>query len=192
MDPLQPPYALIRRRDEIELLSGRIETYELLADLPRVEDAGGELLALVPYRQLRERGDACHDDGTPLRALIVESRTTVDVNDLPPGITGISNGAFDVDDDTYARQVKTVLDEEIGSGEGSNFVLRRTFVGHSDYTTSAAFAAFRNLLVQERNAYWTFLVHTGDTIMVGATPERHVSLDSGVCTMNPISAITPP
>ncbi|HET9170869.1 MAG TPA: anthranilate synthase family protein [Actinospica sp.] len=187
MEPLAPPYALIRRGDEIELLSGRIETYERLADLPHVEDEGGELLALVPYRQLRERGDACHDDGTPLRALIVESRAVVEVKDLPPGITGISNGAFDVDDDTYARQVKTVLDEEIGSGEGSNFVLRRTFVGHSEYTTSAAFAAFRNLLVQERNAYWTFLVHTGDTIMVGATPERHVSLDSGVCTMNPIS-----
>jgi phenazine biosynthesis protein phzE len=187
MEPLTPPYALIRRHDELELLRGRVETYERLADLPRVEDEGGELLALVPYRQLLERGDACHDDGTPLRALIVESRTTIDADDLPPGITGIERGAFDVDDDTYARAVKTVLDEEIGTGEGSNFVLRRTFVGYSPYTTSAAFAAFRNLLAQERNAYWTFLVHTGDAIMVGATPERHVSLESGVCTMNPIS-----
>ena len=194
MEPLVPPYALIRRHDadparpdELELLQGRIETFDLLADLPRVEDEGGELLALVPYRQLLERGDACHDDGTPLRALIVESRTKISANDLPRGAEGVRDGAFDVDDDTYARQVKAILDEEIGTGEGSNFVLRRTFVGQSDDTTATAFAAFRNLLVQERNAYWTFLIHTDDAILVGATPERHVSLDSGVCTMNPIS-----
>lgn len=194
MEPLVPPYALIRRHDadparpdELELLRGRVETFDLLADLPRVEDEGGELLALVPYRQLLERGDACHDDGTPLRALIIESRTKISANDLPRGTEGVRDGAFDVDDDTYARQVKTILDEEIGTGEGSNFVLRRTFVGQSEDTSATAFAAFRNLLVQERNAYWTFLIHTGDAILVGATPERHVSLDSGVCTMNPIS-----
>ena len=196
MERLVPPYALIRRHgadpaspDELELLRGRVETYDLLADLPRVEDAGGELLALVPYRQLRERGDACHDDGAPLRALLVESRTTIRVGELPAptGGTAVRDGGFDVDDDAYARQVKAVLDEEIGTGEGSNFVLRRTFVGRCEDTTATAFAAFRNLLVQERNAYWTFLVHTGDAILVGATPERHVSLESGVCTMNPIS-----
>lgn len=187
MEPLAPPYALIRRHDALELLRGRVETFELLADLPRVEDEGGELLALVPYRQLRERGDACHDDGTPLRALIVESRETVQLSDLPAGTVQVRDGAFDVEDDAYALKVKAILDEEIGSGEGSNFVLRRTYVAQCDDATQTAFAAFRNLLVQERNAYWTFLVHTGDAIMVGATPERHVSLESGVCTMNPIS-----
>ncbi|HWG22803.1 anthranilate synthase family protein [Actinospica sp.] len=187
MERLVPPYALIRRHDGLELLRGRVETYERLADLPRVEDEGGELLALVPYRQLLERGDECHDDATPLRALIVERRETIRIDELPSGDARIRDGGFDVDDDTYARQVKTVLDEEIGTGEGSNFVLRRTFVGHCEDAAATAFAAFRNLLVQERNAYWTFLVHTGDAIMVGATPERHVSLESGVCTMNPIS-----
>src|SRR5262249_1695246 len=39
----------------------------------------------------------------------------------------------------------------------------------------------------ERGAYWTFLVHTGDRVMVGATPERHVSVHDGVAVMNPIS-----
>lgn len=190
---LTPPYALIRRHDaapgELELLRGRVAVYERLAELPRVEDDGGELLALVPYRQLCERGDACHDDRTPLRALIVESRSSVRVEDLPlpRGDARVRDGAFDIDDDTYARQVKSVLDEEIGGGEGSNFVLRRTFVGHCEDVEATAFAALRRLLTQERNAYWTFLVHTGDALLVGATPERHVSLEGGVCTMNPIS-----
>ena len=39
----------------------------------------------------------------------------------------------------------------------------------------------------ERNAYWTFLIDTGEGLMVGATPERHVSLSGGVAVMNPIS-----
>ena len=196
MERLVPPYALIRRRPEapaeLELLRGRVASYERLADLPRVEDAeGGELLALVPYRQLRERGDDCHDDGTPLRALLVDSHTTIHLDELPvpPAAldTGVRDGAFDVADDAYARAVKEILDDEIGTGEGSNFVLRRTFVGHCGNAEATALAAFRNLLFQERNAYWTFLVHTGDAILVGATPERHVSLEAGVCTMNPIS-----
>ena len=196
MERLVPPYALIRRRPEtpteLELLRGRVADCDRLADLPRVEDAaGGELLALVPYRQLRERGDECHDDGTPLRALLVDSHTTIHLDELPvpPASvdTGVRDGAFDVADDAYARAVKEILDDEIGTGEGSNFVLRRTFVGHCADAEATALAAFRNLLFQERNAYWTFLVHTGDAILVGATPERHVSLEAGVCTMNPIS-----
>lgn len=198
MERLVPPYALIRRHaaapgePELELLRGRVAAYERLADLPRLEDeAGGELLALVPYRQLRERGDECHDDGTPLRALLVDSHTRIRLDELPAAPaeaeTGVRGGAFDIDDDAYARQVKEILDGEIGTGEGSNFVLRRTFVGHCEDAEATALAAFRRLLVQERNAYWTFLVHTGDAIMVGATPERHVSLEDGVCTMNPIS-----
>ncbi len=68
-----------------------------------------------------------------------------------------------------------------------NFVLRRTFVGYCDDVTATALGAFRRLLTQERGAYWTFLVHTGDRVMVGATPERHVSVHDGVAVMNPIS-----
>ena len=83
--------------------------------------------------------------------------------------------------------MKTILDEEIGAGEGSNFVLRRTFVGHCDDARATAYGAFRALLARERSAYWTFMIDTGRGLMVGATPERHVSLRDGVAVMNPIS-----
>jgi len=110
------------------------------------------------------------------------------VDDLPEvDPPHIRDGDFDVSDDAYALQVKAVLEEEIGRGEGANFVLRRTFVGYCDDVTATALGAFRRLLAQERGAYWTFLVHTGDRVMVGATPERHVSVHDGVAVMNPIS-----
>jgi 2-amino-4-deoxychorismate synthase len=187
---LTPPFALLRRegRATVEVLRGEVRAVARLADLPPVERDGGEQLALVPYRQLRERGDACHDDGAPLLTLLVRERSEVEVSALPEvGPPTIRDGGFDVSDDAYALQVKAVLEEEIGQGEGANFVLRRSFVGYCDDVTATALSAFRRLLTQERGAYWTFLVHTGDRIMVGATPERHVSVHGGVAVMNPIS-----
>jgi len=187
---LTPPFALLRRegRDTVELLRGQVVAAERLADLPPVEREGGEQLVLVPYRQLRERGDACHDDETPLLSLLVRERVELSPADLPDAQAPvIRDGAFDIDDDSYARQVKAVLDDEIARGEGANFVLRRSFVGRCDDAAAAALAAFRRLLDRERGAYWTFLIHTGDRILVGATPERHVSLRGGVAVMNPIS-----
>ncbi len=182
---LTPPFALLRREGHarLELLRGDVTSVARLADLPEAQQ-----LALVPYRQLRERGDACHDDGAPLVTLLVRERAEVTVEQLPEvAPPRIRDGDFDICDDAYALQVKAVLEEEIGRGEGANFVLRRSFVGYCDDVTATALGAFRRLLAQERGAYWTFLVHTGDLVMVGATPERHVSVHEGVAVMNPIS-----
>lgn len=183
------PFALIRRGSEpdVELLTGSaFEQFPALADLP-TEDSDA-LLALVPYRQLTERGDECHDDHAPLLAMRITGRSRCAISQLPSATPPVlRDGAFDVDDEAYGASVKRVLDEEIGAGEGANFVLRRTFVGHCDSARDTAYGAFRALLDRERNAYWTFLVDTGEGLMVGATPERHVSLSGGVAVMNPIS-----
>ena len=70
-----PAFALLYRPQwtgprVVELLVGRPETVDRLADLPlppqRRDASGPDLLALVPYRQIAERGLACRDDGTPL------------------------------------------------------------------------------------------------------------------------------
>ncbi|MBZ9645840.1 anthranilate synthase family protein, partial [Streptomyces sp. PSKA30] len=50
-----------------------------------------------------------------------------------------------------------------------------------------ALALFRRLLEGERGAYWTFVVHTGDRTLVGASPEVHVRMSGGTVVMNPIS-----
>jgi phenazine biosynthesis protein phzE len=53
------PFALIARDEHtVELLLGDVVDVENLADIPLVDDAGAsrEVLALVPYRQVRERG----------------------------------------------------------------------------------------------------------------------------------------
>ncbi|WP_030257249.1 anthranilate synthase family protein [Streptomyces pyridomyceticus] len=202
--PNAPAFALLHRRtprlapDTVEVLVGTVDSYEHLADLPVRSGvpAGGtpvhDLLALVPYRQIRERGFETHDDGTPLQALSVAEQHVLPLAEflslLPQLPVALAGGAFDVDDDSYASIVRRVIEEEIGNGEGANFVIRRDFHATlEDFSPELALTLFRRLLEQERGAYWTFLVHTGDRVLVGASPEVHVRQSGGTVVMNPIS-----
>ncbi|GAB2326460.1 anthranilate synthase family protein [Streptomyces variabilis] len=186
------PFALLRRRtpghdhDTVELLTGPVTSRDRLADLP---DEG---LALVPFRQIRERGFDVRDDGTPLLVLTPEERHEIPLDEalaaLPSHGVRVEGGGFDVGDEEYARIVGRVLDEEIGRGEGANFVIRRTYEGEiPGFGRADALALFRRLLEGERGAYWTFVVHTGDRTLVGASPEVHVRASGGTVVMNPIS-----
>ncbi|MEU9067214.1 anthranilate synthase family protein [Streptomyces sp. NPDC048306] len=186
------PFALLRRRapghdhDLVELLLGPVTEHDELADLP---DEG---LALVPFRQIRERGFDVRDDGTPLLMLTPEERYGIPLAEalaqLPAHEVRVEGGGFDVGDEEYARTVGRVLDEEIGRGEGANFVIRRTYEGRiPGFGRADALALFRRLLEGERGAYWTFVVHTGDRTLVGASPEVHVRMSGGTVVMNPIS-----
>ncbi|MFD5703337.1 anthranilate synthase family protein [Streptomyces lasiicapitis] len=185
------PFALLRRRtpgrdhDTVEVLIGPVATYDRLADLP-------EGLALVPFRQIRERGFEVTDDGTPLSVLTPEESYELPLAEALSALPGhdvrVTDGGFDVSDEEYARTVARVLREEIGSGEGANFVIRRTYEGRiPGFGRADALALFRRLLVGERGAYWTFVVHTGDRTLVGASPEVHVRMSGGTVVMNPIS-----
>ncbi|MFJ9897735.1 anthranilate synthase family protein [Streptomyces sp. NPDC091280] len=186
------PFALLRRRtpghDEntVELFVGRVSSYDRLADLP------GEGLALIPHRQIRERGFDVRDDGTPLSFLTPEESYVLPLADalaqLPAHGVRVEGGGFDVDDEAYGEIVGRVLREEIGRGEGANFVIRRTYEGEiPGFGRADALALFRRLLVGERGAYWTFVVHTGERTLVGASPEVHVRMSGGTVVMNPIS-----
>jgi phenazine biosynthesis protein phzE len=186
------PFALLRRRtpghphDTVEVLRGPVTARERLADLP------AEGLALVPFRQIRERGFDVRDDGTPLLVLVPEETHTLPLEEalarLPRHEVRVTGGGFDVGDEDYAGIVERVLREEIGRGEGANFVIRRTYEGEiPGFGRADALALFRRLLVGERGAYWTFLVHTGERTLVGASPEVHVRMSGGTVVMNPIS-----
>ncbi|MWA10593.1 anthranilate synthase family protein [Streptomyces sp. BA2] len=186
------PFAVLRRRtpghdhDTVEVLIGAVGTYDRLADIP---DQG---LALIPFRQIRERGFDVRDDGTPLAVLTPDETYELPLAEalstLPTHDVRVEGGAFDVDDTAYGEIVGRVLREEIGRGEGANFVIRRTYEGEiPGFSRADALALFRRLLVGERGAYWTYVVHTGDRTLVGASPEVHVRMSGGTVVMNPIS-----
>ncbi|MQA07477.1 MAG: phenazine-specific anthranilate synthase component I [Pseudonocardiaceae bacterium] len=200
--PQPPAFALIHGPETtghavLDVLVGEISTPETVSEIrlpgeSRRPRGGHELLAILPYRQIAERGFACPDDGAPLITMNITEQAPVPVSEALARIADtpirLAGEHFDVDDDTYADTVREVVSAEIGAGEGSNFVIKRSFIADiTSYTTQRALSLFRRLLQQESGAYWTFIVHTGSRTFVGASPERHISLHDGLAVMNPIS-----
>ncbi|MFB6560493.1 anthranilate synthase family protein [Streptomyces sp. NPDC056400] len=184
--------------DTVDVLTGDVTLYGTLADVPfRGPDAGAprtehDVLVVVPYRQITERGFTAPDDGEPVVALSIGEQASVPLAELlarlPDTPTPVTARGFDVDDEQYAETVRRVVEDEIGTGEGANFVIKRSLVAEmGDYSLNSALAFFRRLLEREQGAYWTFLIHTGRRTFVGATPERHISVSDGTAVMNPIS-----
>ena len=188
-------FVLIARdgADTVELLTGEVVDVDLLADIPlTIDGVAREIFTMVPYRQVRERGFVAQDDGAPLRCIVVDEHLHLPAPDLvaelPSAAVPLRDGGFDIADEDYAAIVQTVIADEIGRGEGANFVIRRDFTAEIDVDDrTAALTWFRALLTHERGAYWTFAVVTPGHIAVGASPEAHVVARGGVVTMNPIS-----
>jgi phenazine biosynthesis protein phzE len=210
VDPAPAPFAVICRGGcRVDVLiggPGDVVDVPALAELPLPGPGQPPVLALVPFRQVAELGFAHHDDGAPLRCLRARHHLVADrshlLGALPDQDVPLTGVAFDVDDDSYAQTVKRVIEEEIGRGEGANFVIRRDLRARQPLPPArAALAVLRRLLERESGAYWAYAVHlpapttaegeakgaAADLTLVGATPERHVSARAGEVVMNPIS-----
>ncbi|WP_069885393.1 anthranilate synthase family protein [Streptomyces luteocolor] len=195
-----PAFALLHRPEagdgsQVDVLVGDVSEVSALADIPLSDGDGRgahEQLVLLPYRQIAERGFACPDDGEPLLVMDIREQELLAVSELLDRVgdttLAVRDDAFDLDDDAYADLVRRIVDEEIGSGAGANFVLKRTFTAHlPDWSPRAALTLFRRLLAGTSGAYWTFLIRAAGRTLIGASPERHITVDLGTAVMNPIS-----
>jgi len=192
-----PAFALIRVRDSdtVTLVGGTRTDLEKITDVPLTAGVkrAWDQLVLVPFAQVRERGFDAHQDGTPLSAIAIEHEKHIPVAEilelLPDApIEFTENGGFDTSDTDYAAMVKRIIEDEIGQGEGANLVVGRNYRARvADWDHDRALTVFRRLLERERGAFWTFCIFTGDRYLIGASPERHVSVEAGQVRMNPIS-----
>ncbi len=195
-----PAFALVRFQgsDAVTVLGGERVDHEWLRDIPL--EAGPpapgrrfDRLVCVPYAQIRERGFEAHDDGTPLSSIEISFEAELATDEMlqllpDEPIETSSDRGFDIGDDQYAEIVAQIIDDEIGNGEGANLVIGRNYTATmADWDARKALTVFRRLLERERGAYWTFMVFTGDRYLIGASPERHISVHGGEVRMNPIS-----
>ncbi|HET8605136.1 MAG TPA: chorismate-binding protein [Marmoricola sp.] len=193
-------WAVIRLRDSdtVTLVGGSLHHLDRLADIPLeqgVPEPGRRFdrLVAVPFRQVRERGFTAYDDRTPLAVVDIETELEVPLEELLAAlpdeeIAFADTGGFETDDDAYADVVQRIIDDEIGNGEGANLVVGRRYRARvADWDAARALMVLGRLLQKERGAYWTYCFFTGDRYLVGASPERHVSVHGGDVRMNPIS-----
>ncbi|MFT4083786.1 MAG: anthranilate synthase family protein [Nocardioides sp.] len=201
-------WAIIRRssragdRDTVGVLGGRRWVASSLLDVPLEEGAPqagkvADRLLAVPFRQVAERGFEAHDDGTPLVVVDIETEREFSVAEVIEALPDVEvaftdRGGFETDDHAYAEVVKTIINDEIGQGEGANLVVGRHYRATvADWDHTRALTVLRRLLERERGAYWTYCFFTGDRYLIGASPERHVSVhgapDGAHVRMNPIS-----
>lgn len=198
-DTPPPAFALIHRPHSghggVELLAGTVSAVQTTVEIPLPEDPATDrhdALAILPYRQVTERGLDCHDDGAPLLVLTVRDQAVAPVAHVARALAEVPvqlrDNGFDLDDRAYADRVRRIQREEIGTGAGSNFVLARSYRARlGNWSIRAALTLFGRLLSAESGSYWTFLIHTGEHTFLGASPERHLGLDAGLAVMNPIS-----
>src|SRR5680860_511885 len=196
----QEAWAVIRLRESptVTMVGGSLTHLENLADIPLEEGVPDEgrhfdRLVAVPFRQVTERGFVAHDDGTPLAVVDIATEREVPLVELVAAlpdeeIAFEDEGGFDTSDEDYAEVVARIIREEIGNGEGANLVVGRHYRAQlREWDASKALTVLRRLLTSERGAYWTYCFWTGDRFLIGASPERHVSVHGGDVRMNPIS-----
>ena len=171
---------------------------ESLLDVPLeagVPEPGTSPTGCSPSRSGRcaERGFEAHDDGTPLVVVDIESELEFSVAEVIDAIddTGSSSPTAAASTPTTRstrKLVDAIISDEIGQGEGANLVVGRHYRATvADWGADKALTVFKRLLERERGAYWTYVFFTGDRYLIGASPERHVSIHGGDVRMNPIS-----
>lgn len=197
-------WAIIRRstragdRDTVGIIAGTRWEADSILDVPLETGTPNDghvadRLVAVPFRQVAERGFEAHDDGTPLVVVDIAEEHEFSVAEVIAAIDEqpvefTDRGGFETTDEEYEKIVRGIIEDEIGQGEGANLVIGRHYRATvADWDTAKALAVFRRLLERERGAYWTYVFFTGDRYLIGASPERHVSVRGGDVRMNPIS-----
>lgn len=188
----------MRRKNEDKILActGRIEKFRNLADIPLKTEVPGvetfDSVNLIPFAQARERGFPVHDGGEPIVSLQVERFQYFGMDEfvamLPHVQVEVSDLSFTTNQPEYEEIIRNIINCEIGTGQGANFVIARECIANiGNVNLDSVLSIFRSLLLNEFGAYWTFAFYDGENYYLGASPERHISASRGEVMMNPIS-----
>jgi len=196
----QAPFALIRRGEEqsVALYEGDVTECELLDDIPRQygRPENGltvDTVSALPFSQIRERGFAAREDDARISCIRVINETRIALKEfcaaLPPETIELEDGIqFEPDAKEAEDMFRRIIREEIGNGAGANFVVPRTATAKiREMSRAKALAIFQSLVQGEFGSHMTFAFCDGQKYLIGASPERHLSVEKGTVHMNPIS-----
>ncbi|SDO56863.1 anthranilate synthase family protein [Desulforhopalus singaporensis] len=194
------PFCLIQKQDseDILFLSGENGCCRAIQDIPRRvgSTSGGrsyDTISVVPFRQISERGYKAHDGGEEILTIRIDRQEELDAQTLLGALVDedirLSRDiSYDTTEEEYGRIIKEIVENEIGNGEGANFVIPRNGRGKiADFSVRKALAIFKSLVENDYGTYWKFLFYDTHRTFIGSTPERHLSVSGCRVKMNPIS-----
>jgi len=191
------PFCMINKEDTLFVYKGYIEKHDLISHLPPLEKTGANYISMLPFCQIKEKGFEAHDEGEKIITLRIEETIPVDLQyflEVVPEIILDLDGNLDsnMTDEEFENTIRAVIKNEINNGEGSNFLMSRKFFGKiKDFNFKYSFSILRRLIENETGSYWNFIFFTGDNVYIGASPERHITVNGQTTLMNPISGTLP-
>ena len=193
---LSRPFALLAKAGVVSCHSGALHHLQALNDIHLLaRSTGRDVVFVLPYRVVRERGFAARGD-EPILALAVETVTTMKVAEfaalLPDAPVSLAGEIVpSMEDDAYAAMVRRFQQTEIEGGNASQATLARRFSGRLEgFGIDTVLSLYRRLL-RDDGQYMTVLFagEQGDerSFLLGATPERHLEISGNETIMNPIA-----
>jgi len=194
------PFCIIQKQDseEILILAGETESYRNIQDIPRQTGPaeGGRIydtISVVPFCQIRERGYVVRDGGEQILTIKIAEQYELDaqefISQLPVEEIDLDGEiAYDTSEEEYSRIITSIVEDEIGNGEGANFVVPRNARGRiNGFSVACGLTIFKSLLENDYGTYWKYIFYNGERFFIGSTPERHLLVEGGRVKMNPIS-----
>ncbi|WP_035245994.1 anthranilate synthase family protein [Desulfogranum mediterraneum] len=194
------PFCIIQKQDseDVLVLTGEAARYRNIHDIPRkTGSTGGEChydtISVIPFCQIRERGYTVRDAGEDILTIQVVSQYEFDADQftrlLPSEHICLQEDlSYDSTEEEYRSIIRNIVENEIGNGEGANFVVPRNAEGRiDDFSVARALTIFKSLLENDYGTYWKFIYYDTTRFFIGSTPERHLLVQCGRVKMNPIS-----
>lgn len=188
---LDKPFALIKAKSRRDILyiSGNVSKVNSLEDI-NWED---ESFFIAPFSQIKEKNYDFAGEELPIMLfsnLIKKSYSYDEMISLLPeeDIFLSKEIEYNYSDDEYKQLLSDIIKNEIGNGEGCNFVVpRKASAKISDMSLNKALSIYKRMLVAEYGIHWTFFIYDGEQYFLGASPEGHIIVDNNKVRMHPIS-----
>ncbi|PKP57395.1 MAG: phenazine-specific anthranilate synthase component I, partial [Candidatus Altiarchaeales archaeon HGW-Altiarchaeales-2] len=193
------PFAIIKRKGDIDALvfEGKATELDNLDDIPRkkgiVKNEIFDTISAIPFSQIKERNFKAHDDGAKILCIDIERQLNVSLEELykflpAEKIELEKEWKYNYSDEEYERIIESVIKDEIGNGEGANFVIPRKGTAKiKNMSVNKALSIYKNILMNKSDSHWNFIFYNGDRFLIGASPETHISVKDGRVKMLPIS-----
>jgi 2-amino-4-deoxychorismate synthase len=198
--PGNTAFCLIQKQDneDILFLSGEPCRYDKIKNIPRRHGSTDnrrvyDTISVIPFCQIREKGYCAWDNDEKILTIRIDTQDKVLAEDLIAAIPEErpvmqEDIHYDTTEQHYAEIIRDVIHNEIGNGEGANFVIPRNAGGIIDnFSLGQALTIFKSLVLNDYGTYWKFLFYDKSVCFIGSTPERHLSVEGGRVKMNPIS-----